>query len=137
MPTLRGKALALIFPCDPLTSICRTWAIWDNGVYDLTDYLNTVSINQGATALYSFLDDDIVHLFMSQAGQDITKQMTKLLATKNSSVVTANTNCLNRAFYIGRADFRDTPRCLVQNYLLLVFSIVLVTSMVLKCTPIR
>ena len=41
--------------------------------------------------------------------------------------------CLNAAFYVGQTDYRATPRCTVQNYLLLAFSIILITTIASKC----
>jgi chitin synthase len=111
----------------------RIWAIWESGVYDLTDYINTVTINQGATSLYQFLSTDVSDVFKQQAGQDITKPLNAALAGLDSNTAAANINCLKNMFYLGETDFRDTPRCLVQNYLLLVFTSILCASIVLKC----
>lgn len=113
-------------------TIQRIWAIWDSGVYDLTDYINTVTINQGATSLYQFLSTDVSDVFKQQAGQDITKPLNAALAGLDSNTAAANINCLKNMFYLGETDFRDTPRCLVQNYLLLVFTSILCASIVLK-----
>lgn len=41
--------------------------------------------------------------------------------------------CLDTAFYVGQTDFRDSPKCLVQNYLLLALSIILCTVIAVKC----
>jgi chitin synthase len=109
------------------------WAIWESGIYDLTDYINTVTINQGATSLYQFLSTDVSDVFKQQAGQDITKPLNTALAGLDSATAAANINCLKNMFYLGETDFRDTPRCLVQNYLLLVFTSILCASIVLKC----
>jgi chitin synthase len=111
----------------------RIWAIWESGVYDLTDYINAVTINQGATSLYQFLSTDVSDVFKQKAGQDIMKQLHAALAGLDSNTATANTNFLKNLFYLGETDFRDTPRCLVQNHLLLVFTSILCASIVLKC----
>ncbi|KAI6042199.1 glycosyltransferase family 2 protein [Pisolithus marmoratus] len=113
-------------------NIQRIWAIWEGGIYDLTDYVNTVSINQGATSQYEFLNTDITDVFKQQAGQDITSSLNKVLATLDSSTVTANMNCIQSAFYLGQTDFRKTARCQVQNYMLLVFTSIICGSIVLK-----
>jgi chitin synthase len=110
------------------------WAIFDGGVYDLTDYINSLNINQGATALYSFLNTEIVDVFKQQAGQDITKQLTTVLEGLDPTVRKTNLDCLRVVFYVGGTDFRKTARCEAQNYVLLAFSILLVASMALKCT---
>jgi chitin synthase len=41
--------------------------------------------------------------------------------------------CLDNAFYLGETDFRLTARCTVQNWLLLAFSIILMTTILAKC----
>ncbi|KAI6101709.1 glycosyltransferase family 2 protein [Pisolithus croceorrhizus] len=92
-------------------NIQRIWAIWEGGVYDLTDYVNTC-----------FLNTDITDVFKQQAGQDITSSLNEVLATLGSSTATANMNCIQNAFYLGQTDFRKTARCQVQNYMLLVFT---------------
>jgi len=111
----------------------RLWAIYENGVYDLTDYVNTVTINQGDTAEFAFLNVNLSDLFEQQPGQDITHVMNAVLAQMDTATRDDNMACLQHAFYVGETDFRKTARCQAQNYLLLIFSGVLVTSMALKC----
>ena len=111
----------------------RIWAIWEGGIYDLTDYVNTATINQGATSMYEFLNTDIVNIFKQQAGQDITQSLNKVLAGLDSGTVSANMNCITNAFYLGQTDFRKTARCQVQNYMLLVFTSIICASIALKC----
>ncbi|KAI5988005.1 hypothetical protein EDD15DRAFT_2464276 [Pisolithus albus] len=113
-------------------NIQRIWAIWEGGVYDLTDYVNTVSINQGATNTYQFLNTDITNVFKQQAGQDITSSLNGVLATLDSSTATTNMDCIRNAFYLGETDFRKTARCQVQNYMLLVFTSIICASIMLK-----
>ncbi|KAG6332690.1 hypothetical protein ID866_6397 [Astraeus odoratus] len=113
-------------------NIQRIWAIYDGGIYDLTDYVNTVSVNQGATSTYEFLNTDITDVFKQQAGQDITKSLNSVLASLDSSTVVYNMNCIQNAFYLGETDFRKSARCQVQNYMLLVFTSIICASIVLK-----
>ncbi|KAH9947205.1 chitin synthase [Amylocystis lapponica] len=110
----------------------RYWAIWNQGVYDLSDYLNTVSVNGDATSLYQFLDTDLSSLFQQQPGQDLTSSINTILDGMNSTYRDQNVNCINNAFYVGEVDFRKTARCQVQNYMLLVFSCILMASMGMK-----
>ncbi|KAI0940344.1 hypothetical protein AcV5_001478 [Taiwanofungus camphoratus] len=110
----------------------RLWAIWDKDVYDLTDYLNTVSINQGATNTYAFLSTDLTDLFKQQPGQDLTKEIEGVLSNMNETYRAENVNCMQNMFYIGQVDFRKSARCQVQNILLLVFSIIIMVSVGLK-----
>ncbi|KAF8839315.1 glycosyltransferase family 2 protein [Paxillus ammoniavirescens] len=114
------------------TNIQRIWAIWDGGIYDLTDYVNTVSLNQGATSLYQFLNTDITDVFKQQAGQDISSNLNKVIAGLDAQTAAENVNCIKNSFYLGETDFRKTARCMVQSYLLLVFTSILCASIVLK-----
>ncbi|EIW83186.1 glycosyltransferase family 2 protein [Coniophora puteana RWD-64-598 SS2] len=114
------------------TNIERVWAIYDNSIYDLTDYVyTTTSIDQNV-ATYQFLDKNLVDVFTEQAGQDITSSLNSVLDAMGTENKTANMDCLNNAFYWGETDFRYTARCQVQNVLLLVFSSILMASMGLK-----
>lgn len=109
----------------------RNWAVIHGKVYDLSNYLNTVSTYQTNPA-YSFLDSSIVSLFKSQAGSDITADFEDAMSTFNQTYRGATQACLDNVFYVGRTDFRDTARCEVQNYLLLAFSVLLVTTVLAK-----
>ncbi|TDL30141.1 chitin synthase [Rickenella mellea] len=109
----------------------KVWAIYLDNVYDLTDYINTITVFQGA-AQYVFLDSDIADVFKQQTGQDVTKTLNAVLATKDANTGAANMNCLNNAFRVGSVDFRGSPRCKVQNFLLLAFSSIIVTTIAAK-----
>ena len=111
----------------------RIWAIWDGSVYDLSDYVNTASIYQSTTSPYQFLNTAIVDVFKQQAGQDISKNLNKVIAGLDSQTATQNVNCIKNMFYLGQVDFRKSPRCTVQSYLLLVFTGILCASIALKC----
>ncbi|EGN94962.1 glycosyltransferase family 2 protein [Serpula lacrymans var. lacrymans S7.3] len=113
-------------------NIQRLWAIWEGSIYDLTDYVNTVTINQGATNLYQFLDNNVASVFKQQAGQDVTSSLNQVLAGMDPNTAAQNVNCLKNMFYLGETDFRKTARCQVQNYLLLVFTSILCASIALK-----
>jgi chitin synthase len=119
----------------------RQWAIYNKKVYDLSDYLYTVQYFSGSSGTdlpnYDFLNSDLTKLFQTNAGQDITKAMNNVLAKMPAENVTATMNCLNTAFYYGEMDFRKTPRCTVQNYLLLAFSVIIMTTMGAKCESIQ
>ena len=115
----------------------RQWAIYKNKVYDLSDYFATVQRYASSTGTdlpnYSFFNSDLSSLFQTNAGQDITKSMDKVFAQMDATNVTETMNCLNTAFYVGETDFRKTARCTVQNYLLLAFSIIIMSTMGAKC----
>lgn len=115
----------------------RQWAIYKNKIYDLSDYLYTVQYYSSSSGTdlpnYDFLNDDVSGLFQTSAGQDITKQMTAALAKLSSEDAARHIECLDNAFYVGATDFRETARCTVQNWLLLAFSIILMTTILAKC----
>lgn len=127
----------------------RLWAIYDNGIYDLTDYYNTVSILLLATQSfsadevyrlqislvpnnpgYAFLNPSLASLFQGQAGNDITSSVAAL--NLNPTVLATNMACIKTLFYVGETDFRLTAKCQVQPYLLLAFSILLVATILAK-----
>ena len=130
---IRGKSYSTFFT-DVTHCLRRIWAIYESSIFDLTDYIYTQTFTELDVAKYSFLDPNIVSVFEQQPGQDITNALNAVLATMDSTNRTANMDCLSNAFYWGETDFRYTPRCQVQNYLLLTFSSVIMASMALKCT---
>ena len=113
--------------------IHRTWAIYNDDLYDLTDYFYTIDQNENDNS-YVFMDSDITDVWQQQPGQDITKTLNEVLASKDSTTVAQNMACLNNKFYIGQVDFRKSARCQVQNYILLAASIILCASIGIKCT---
>ncbi|KIJ68042.1 glycosyltransferase family 2 protein [Hydnomerulius pinastri MD-312] len=115
------------------TTIQRLWGIYDNSIYDLTDYVYTTTTIDLDVAKYNFLNADLVSVFEEQPGGDITSALNAVLNTMDATNRTAHMDCLQNAFYWGETDFRYTPRCQVQNYMLLVFSSIIMASMALKC----
>lgn len=85
------------------------------------------------TPSYSFLESDLVAVFKQQSGQDITQPMGQVLASMDASTRQAHLTCLENVFLAGEPDFRKTPRCQVQNYLLIMASAVLMASIAVKC----
>ncbi|KAF8552197.1 glycosyltransferase family 2 protein [Imleria badia] len=114
------------------TNIQRIWAIYNSAVYDLTDYVYTMTTTELNIAKYDFIPSDIVTVFQQEAGSDITSSLNKVLDSMDATNRTATMDCLNNAFYWGELDFRYTPRCQVQNYMLLAFSSLIMVSMGLK-----
>jgi len=101
-------------------------------VYDLTDYFNTINVRQGVTD-FQFLDKDIAAVFQERSGKDVTEALEKVFAKKSATTVQQNSYCIQNMFYVGRTDFRNTPRCQVQSYLMLVASGIIAATMLLKC----
>jgi cytochrome b involved in lipid metabolism len=113
----------------------RHWAIIDGNVYDLTNYFYTsTTLNPTRAAVkpdYYFFDSFVEGLFQGRAGRDVTKQFNDL-ANWNASRRAANLRCLQNAFYYGKVDFRQSPRCQANNYIMLSFTIMLCTVIVVK-----
>ena len=72
-------------------------------------------------------------MFTQQAGQDVSKDLNKVILGLDSQTAAQNMACIKNTFYLGETDFRKTPRCTVQSYLLLVFTGILCASIALKC----
>lgn len=83
--------------------------------------------------MYAFLDSDLTSLWQSQAGQDITSDINSVLSKMNTTYAEDNIRCIKNLFYWGTLDFRSTPRCQVQNILLIVASAIIMSSMAIKC----
>lgn len=132
MRILQSKLLPFLLCTGTDAKILRIWGVWDNGVYDLTDYFYSISTFQGVTD-YQFLDNDIAQVFQQMSGNDVTQALEKVFAQKSSTTVQQNKYCIKNLFYVGTTDFRDTPRCRVQSYLVLAASGVIAATLLLKC----
>ena len=115
-----------------LRELPRIWGVWDKKVYDLTDYFNTINVRQGVTD-FQFLDQDIAAVFQQRSGQDVTGALEEVFAKKDAATVQQNSYCIQNLFYVGTTDFRDTPRCQVQTYLMLAASGIIAATILLKC----
>lgn len=104
------------------------WFILNNKVYDLTDYFHTLNLMNNL-ASFNFLDSKLKDIVSNYAGTDITSKFQDQL---NSTAQAANQQCLDNMFYIGKTDFRKTPRCQVNNYILLAFTIILCAVILTK-----
>ena len=122
--------LGILTGSSRLCTIYRFWAIYEGSVYDLSDYINSASLDSGD---FNFLNSDMVSLFQQQPGQDITKQVNQVLGALDATTKAQNINCMSNLFFIGKPDFRNDARCQVQNVLLLVVSIILMVSIGVKC----
>jgi chitin synthase len=103
----------------------RFWVVINNGIYDLTDYLYTLGLENGFDT-YSYFPNEVTTLFQDNPGMDITDQWGDSVAFQNSM------NCLQNAFYQGKPDFRNSAKCQVNNYILLAFTIVLCSVILIK-----
>ncbi|GAB7357712.1 hypothetical protein MBLNU459_g0376t1 [Dothideomycetes sp. NU459] len=106
------------------------WFIIDGKIYDLTDYFYTQNLMSDLDT-YSFFGSKMENLVQSNPGSDITSDFNNLYANDatNKSKIT---QCLSNRFYAGIPDFRDTPRCQVNNYILLAFTVILCAVILTK-----
>lgn len=103
----------------------RQWIIHNNNIYDLTNYFYTLKkLNNFDT--YNFIPESIANLIKESPGQDVTANWGKTANAINTL------NCMQNVFYVGKTDFRKTPRCQVNNYILLAFTIVLCAVILTK-----
>ena len=101
------------------------WVIIKGKIYDLTDYFHTLDL-MNKLPQYDWLPSEVTSLIQSSPGQDITSSWGK---SKN---FTESLICLDNLFYAGIPDFRLTPRCQVNNYLLLAFTIIICAVILIK-----
>jgi chitin synthase len=107
----------------------RQWAVIDSSVYDLSDYFNTVNTFAGASQ-FKFLDDQIAGLFQGNPGGDVSAAYHALPLDADTRA--NNINCIRNLFSVGSTDVRETPRCQVNNYILLVFTIMICATILVK-----
>ncbi|KAG9245250.1 chitin synthase-domain-containing protein [Calycina marina] len=110
------------------------WFIYDNKVYDLTDYFYTLDTN-GNLEDYEFLDSDATTLIKNNPGLDLTKDWNAMVAAANTTeqaTLANNMNCFNNLFYVGAPDFRDSVKCQINNWMLLAFTIILCAAILTK-----
>lgn len=103
----------------------RQWVIINNNIYDLTDYFYTLK-QMDNFKTYEFFPASVTNLVRNNPGTDVSESWGQSAAFQNSL------NCMNNAFFVGKTDFRKTARCQVNNYILLAFTIVLCTVILVK-----
>ncbi|KAI5781413.1 chitin synthase E [Geopyxis carbonaria] len=112
-------------------------AIINGRVYDMTQY------NQGGRIIQeknprksvegistNFMDQQVADLFAGRAGQDITKYWETIRL--NAAVKQRMKVCLDRLFYIGKLDTRNSTQCQFAQYILLSISVLLVSVIAFK-----
>jgi chitin synthase len=104
------------------------WFRLNEKVYDLTNYFATIDYMQNIDQ-YNFLDDKLVDMVKGNAGQDLHEAFPN---QPNETAQAYNLQCLDNLFYVGRTDFRDSPKCVVNDYILLAFTIILCAVIVIK-----
>jgi chitin synthase len=112
------------------------WFLYEGKVYDLTDYFNTLKVMKNQ-ANYHFLEENLMSAVQENPGSDLTDKWNKIISnaagnrTANKEVRNS-INCVKNTFYVGIPDFRNSPRCQVNNYILLAFTIIICAVILVK-----
>lgn len=107
------------------------WVIYDNKIYDLTDYTYTLGIMNDETS-YEFLNTNMTSAAEESYGGDVTEKWNKLIKDAEASgnqteyaSLLNSLNCMQNTFYVGIPDFRNSAKCQFNNYILLAFTVIL------------
>ncbi|KAF9890737.1 hypothetical protein FE257_005603 [Aspergillus nanangensis] len=103
----------------------RYWVIKDQKIYDLTDYFYTLK-RMNNLDTYNFLPNSITDLFRNYMGTDVTDKWPNTTESRQAQT------CLDYVFYKGKIDFRDGPKCQVNNWILLAFTILICAVVLIK-----
>lgn len=109
----------------------RSIAVLDGSVYDLTDYITvgpgirTPTGTSPPSVDSQFMSPDIIQLFQQGAGGDITDKFNSL--NIDPVVKQAQRICLRNLFFVGKVDNRQSAQCQFAQYILLIFSIMMVS----------
>lgn len=110
--------------------------MYGNQIFDLTNYFNTKKVFKN-TPIYNFLDESLSDIWKNNPGQDVkslvdTAIQNSLANQTQHALVMNSWLCIQRNFYMGITDFRTTPRCTVNNWILLAFTIIIAAVIVTK-----
>ncbi|KAL1918096.1 uncharacterized protein VTP21DRAFT_3362 [Calcarisporiella thermophila] len=114
----------------------RRWAVIDNAVYDMTEYIKGGRKNRappGQTAPIGeteFMHIKVTELFQKSAGEDVTKYFDSLPLPDREKLW--QRVCLRNLFFVGVVDNRSSARCLFGTYLLLAISLMMVSIIIFK-----
>lgn len=103
----------------------RSWVIVNKKIYDLTDYFYTLKM-MNKLDTYSFMPSTVTKLFQDYPGTDVTDKW------QDTEQFQKAQDCLDKVFYKGKVDFRDTPRCTVNNWILLSFTVLICIVILVK-----
>lgn len=112
------------------------WARYGDKIYDLTDYFHTQDIFVN-TEMYKFLHVKVSDLWRNNPGQDIKEMLDGVIRDSTSDAadhakIVNSWLCIQRTFYKGMTDFRETARCTVNNWILLAFTIMVCAVVLIK-----
>lgn len=114
------------------------WVVYNNKVYDLTDYTYTLSLMNDLSQ-YDFLNTNLTDVAKQNYGGDVTDKWNKIIkeaetsgnATEYANVMNS-LNCMNNMFYVGIPEFRYSAKCQFNNYILLAFTCILCAVILIK-----
>ncbi|KAI9594991.1 P-loop containing nucleoside triphosphate hydrolase protein [Syncephalis fuscata] len=116
----------------------KKWAIIDQQVFDLTDYLkgNVFRLTPDGTVASpsierKFMDPRLESLFMQNPGEDVSK-LFRSIFRRSADARRRMETCLRNLFFVGVVDYRNSFRCQFANYMLLSISILLVAVIFFK-----
>lgn len=112
------------------------WFIYEGAVYDLTDYFYTLKWTKNLPS-NAFLNADLINVVRNNPGQDLTDSWNSIversLGNETAHVNVRNSiTCVQNAFYVGIPDFRSAARCQVNNYILLAFTVMICSVILIK-----
>ncbi|KAK5682796.1 hypothetical protein LTS10_005926 [Elasticomyces elasticus] len=102
-------------------------------VYDFTDYVAGGRAPQYPNGTdppaqlpdSDFMDQNVVDLFQSRSGQDVSKYWENL--NLDSGLKARMQTCMDNLFFVGELDTRNSTQCVFAKYLLLAISLLLVS----------
>lgn len=110
----------------------KSLAVYRGLIYDLSSYVqngpSTPNLKNEVLPEQvdvHFMHQDVVDLFESRSGHDITKEFDSL--NIGDDVLERQRTCLRNLFLIGKVDNRNSPQCLFSTYILLALSIMMVS----------
>lgn len=114
----------------------RPWFIYNDKIYDLTDYFLTTRRLRNSDQS-TFLSSSLTNIVRDNPGSDVTEQWENVIERSASNqtenrLVLNSINCVEQTFYKGIPDFRDSVRCTFNNYLLLAFTIIICLVILVK-----
>ncbi|TGZ77234.1 chitin synthase ChsE [Ascodesmis nigricans] len=109
-----------------------------DSVYDMTEYIvggRRIDLgdqkDRDVSAIdINFMDERVVALFTNRRGEDMTEYWDKLRIS--AALKTDMKACLDRLFYIGKVDTRNSVKCQFARYILLAVSVLLVSVIAFK-----
>ena len=112
------------------------WARYGDRIYDLTDYFYTLDLMKKAKQV-NFINEKVADIWLNNPGENIKSLLDTVIEdsigndTEHANIVNS-WQCIQNMWYKGRTDFRDSPRCTVNNWFLLAFAIVMCAVIVIK-----